>query len=162
MVRVLGTGFVSCQEVGAMPWKPVTGQIVFARLDGQVREVTVTAWDSYTGTVRVDWPPGASPRPSRAIGLRACGGPNSTRRATSRSTPSPSEPTQGMTLAPHGHPLVGFPLPTRLMATVVTGWAFQEDVEGFLPEPSGAILKEAHGRSPNHRDDSPSLGRELG
>jgi len=40
-----------------MPWKPVTGLIVFARLDGQVREVVVTAWDSYTGAVRVDWPP---------------------------------------------------------------------------------------------------------
>jgi len=40
-----------------MPWKPVTGQSVLARLDGQVREVMVTAWDSYTGAVRVDWPP---------------------------------------------------------------------------------------------------------
>jgi len=29
---------------------------VLARLDGQVREVIVTAWDSYTGAVRVDWP----------------------------------------------------------------------------------------------------------
>jgi len=38
-------------------WKPVTGQVVLARLDGQVREVVVTAWDSYTGAVRVDWPP---------------------------------------------------------------------------------------------------------
>jgi len=28
-----------------MSWKPVTGLIVFARLDGQVREVVVTAWD---------------------------------------------------------------------------------------------------------------------
>jgi len=40
-----------------MAWKSVTGLIVFARLDGQVREAAVTAWDSYTGAVRVDWPP---------------------------------------------------------------------------------------------------------
>jgi len=39
-----------------MAWKSVTGQVVLARLDGQVREVVVTAWDSYTGAVRVDWP----------------------------------------------------------------------------------------------------------
>jgi hypothetical protein len=40
-----------------MPWKPVTGQVVFARLDGQVRGVLVTAWHRYTGAVRVNWPP---------------------------------------------------------------------------------------------------------
>jgi len=40
-----------------MAWKAITGQVVLARLGGQVREVTVTAWDSYTGAVRVDWPP---------------------------------------------------------------------------------------------------------
>jgi hypothetical protein len=40
-----------------MAWKPMTGQVVFARLDGKVRQVLVTAWDSYTGAVKVDWPP---------------------------------------------------------------------------------------------------------
>jgi len=40
-----------------MPWKPVTGQIVIARLDGQVREVVVTAWHRYSGAVKVAWPP---------------------------------------------------------------------------------------------------------
>ena len=28
-----------------------------ARLDGRVREVRVTDWDSYSGAVRVLWPP---------------------------------------------------------------------------------------------------------
>jgi len=40
-----------------MPWKPIAGQVVLARLDGKVRQVLVTAWDSYTGAVKVDWPP---------------------------------------------------------------------------------------------------------
>jgi len=40
-----------------MAWKAVTGQIVLARLDGQVREVVVTAWDPYSGAVKVAWPP---------------------------------------------------------------------------------------------------------
>jgi len=40
-----------------MAWKVVTGQVVIARLDGQVREVVVTAWDPYSGAVRVAWPP---------------------------------------------------------------------------------------------------------
>ena len=42
---------------GAMPWKPVTGQVVIARLDGHVREFLVTAWNSDTGDVKVAWPP---------------------------------------------------------------------------------------------------------
>ena len=42
---------------GAMPWKPVTGQVVIARLDGHVREFLVTAWNSETGDVKVAWPP---------------------------------------------------------------------------------------------------------
>lgn len=40
-----------------MSWRPVTGQAVLARLDGQVREVLVTAWDSISGAVKVAWPP---------------------------------------------------------------------------------------------------------
>jgi hypothetical protein len=44
-------------RVGAMPWKPVVGQAVIARLDGQVRELVVMAWDSITGDVKVAWPP---------------------------------------------------------------------------------------------------------
>jgi hypothetical protein len=40
-----------------MPWKPVVGQAVIARLDGQVRELLVMAWDSTTGDVKVAWPP---------------------------------------------------------------------------------------------------------
>jgi len=40
-----------------MAWRSITGQVVFARLDGKVRQVLVTEWDSYTGAVRVDWPP---------------------------------------------------------------------------------------------------------
>ncbi len=40
-----------------MTWKPVTGQVVIARLDGQVREVLVLAWNSISGAVKVAWPP---------------------------------------------------------------------------------------------------------
>lgn len=40
-----------------MTWKPVTGQAVVARLDGRVREVLVTDWESYSGAVKVAWPP---------------------------------------------------------------------------------------------------------
>ena len=38
-------------------WKPITGQTVIARFDGQMRELVVTAWNSFTGDVRVAWPP---------------------------------------------------------------------------------------------------------
>jgi hypothetical protein len=48
---------VSCREGGAMTWKPVTGQSVLVRLDGQVRQVVVMAWDSFNGAVKVAWPP---------------------------------------------------------------------------------------------------------
>jgi hypothetical protein len=47
-----------------MPWKPVTGHFVVAKLDGKVRQVLVLAWNSGTGAVRVDWPlqtPNSSP-----------------------------------------------------------------------------------------------------
>ena len=40
-----------------MTWKPVTGQVVVARLDGRLRKVLVTDWESYTGAVKVAWPP---------------------------------------------------------------------------------------------------------
>jgi hypothetical protein len=39
-----------------MVWKAVTGQIVLARLDGQIREVTVTAWNPISGAIKVAWP----------------------------------------------------------------------------------------------------------
>jgi len=39
-----------------MPWKPVGGHFVVAKLDGKVRQVLVLAWNSGTGAVRVDWP----------------------------------------------------------------------------------------------------------
>jgi hypothetical protein len=39
-----------------MAWKAVTGQIVLARLGGQVREVVVTAWNPFSGAVKVAWP----------------------------------------------------------------------------------------------------------
>jgi len=39
-----------------MPWKPVTGQVVVARIDGYVRELLVVAWNSGNGDVRVAWP----------------------------------------------------------------------------------------------------------
>ena len=39
-----------------MPWKPVAGHFVVAKLDGKVRQVLVLAWNSGTGAVRVDWP----------------------------------------------------------------------------------------------------------
>lgn|ERR1700688_4832062 len=45
------------RERGPLPWKAVTGQIVIARLDGQVRELLVTAWHRYSGAVKVAWPP---------------------------------------------------------------------------------------------------------
>jgi len=40
-----------------MTWKQVTGQTVIARLDGRARKVLVTDWESYTGAVKVAWPP---------------------------------------------------------------------------------------------------------
>ena len=41
-----------------MAWKPIgQQQWVLARLDGKVREVLVTAWESYSGAVTVAWPP---------------------------------------------------------------------------------------------------------
>ena len=39
-----------------MPWKPVVGHFVVAKLDGKVRQVLALAWNSGTGAVRVDWP----------------------------------------------------------------------------------------------------------
>ena len=39
-----------------MPWKPVAGHFVVAKLDGKVRQVLALAWKSGTGAVRVDWP----------------------------------------------------------------------------------------------------------
>ena len=51
------TQVVSVESGGPMAWKPVTGHVVIARLDGQVREVLVTAWNSIGGAVRVAWPP---------------------------------------------------------------------------------------------------------
>ena len=49
-----------------MPWMPITGHFVVAKLDGKVRQVLATAWNSSTGAVRVDWPPqppASSPHP---------------------------------------------------------------------------------------------------
>jgi hypothetical protein len=40
-----------------MPWKPITEQFVMANLGGKVRQILVTAWNSDTGAVKVDWPP---------------------------------------------------------------------------------------------------------
>jgi hypothetical protein len=40
-----------------MPWKPISGQAVLARIDGQVRELLVMAWNSDSGEVKVAWPP---------------------------------------------------------------------------------------------------------
>ncbi len=67
-----------------------------------------------------------------------------------------------MTLAARACQSSSLRLPTLPMATVITGRAIQEDVKGFLPKPSGAILKEPHGRGPNDGDEPPSLGQELG
>jgi hypothetical protein len=39
-----------------MPWKPVTGQSVLARLEGRIRELSVTAWNSDNGEIKVAWP----------------------------------------------------------------------------------------------------------
>jgi hypothetical protein len=39
-----------------MPWKPITDQLVVANLGGKVRQLVVTAWNSDTGAVQVDWP----------------------------------------------------------------------------------------------------------
>jgi hypothetical protein len=39
-----------------MTWKPISDQIVVANVDGKVRQLLVTAWDSYTGAIKVDWP----------------------------------------------------------------------------------------------------------
>jgi hypothetical protein len=40
-----------------MPWKPITDQFVVANLGGKVRTLLVTAWNSDTGEIKVDWPP---------------------------------------------------------------------------------------------------------
>jgi|GEM_PF-2505862 len=40
-----------------MPWRPITEQFVVANLGGKVRQLLVTAWNSRTGAVKVDWPP---------------------------------------------------------------------------------------------------------
>jgi hypothetical protein len=42
---------------GSVPWKPITEQFVVANLGGKVRQLLVTAWNSDTGAVKVDWPP---------------------------------------------------------------------------------------------------------
>jgi hypothetical protein len=42
---------------GSVPWKPITEQYVVANLGGKVRQLLVTAWNSDTGAVKVDWPP---------------------------------------------------------------------------------------------------------
>jgi hypothetical protein len=44
-----------------MPWKPVSDQFVVANLGGKVRRLLVTAWNSDTGAVKVDWPPQIPP-----------------------------------------------------------------------------------------------------
>jgi hypothetical protein len=40
-----------------MAWKRINEQLVVAHLDGKVRQLLVTAWDSYSGAIHVDWPP---------------------------------------------------------------------------------------------------------
>jgi hypothetical protein len=40
-----------------MAWKRISDQLVVAHLDGKVRQLLVTAWDSYSGAIHVDWPP---------------------------------------------------------------------------------------------------------
>jgi len=40
-----------------MAWKRITGQLVVAHLGGTVRQILVTAWDPYSGAIKVDWPP---------------------------------------------------------------------------------------------------------
>ena len=39
-----------------MPWKPITEQLVVANLGGKVRQILVTAWNSDTGAIKVNWP----------------------------------------------------------------------------------------------------------
>jgi hypothetical protein len=56
-----------------MPWKPIAEQLVIATLDGKVRKVMATAWNSDTGAVQVEWPP-----PTVASAHRS----SSTRRTT--------------------------------------------------------------------------------
>jgi hypothetical protein len=40
-----------------MPWKPIAEQFVVANLGGKVRTVLVTAWNSDSGAIKVEWPP---------------------------------------------------------------------------------------------------------
>jgi hypothetical protein len=42
---------------GFMAWKQISEQDVVALLEGKVRQVRVTAWDSYSGAIHVEWPP---------------------------------------------------------------------------------------------------------
>jgi len=55
-------------------WKPITDQLVVAHLDGKVRQVVVTAWESHSGAIRVDWPhqnpATASSNPYARVGKR--------------------------------------------------------------------------------------------
>jgi hypothetical protein len=38
-------------------WRPISGQLVVANLDGKVRQVLATAWNPFTHAVKVAWPP---------------------------------------------------------------------------------------------------------
>ena len=72
-----------------MPWKPIADELVVANLGGKVRQLVVTAENSDTGAVQVDWPP---PVVVSLIITRPRGRRNSKARSMNRSTPSPSEP----------------------------------------------------------------------
>lgn len=50
---------------GSASWRPIADQLVVANLDGQVRQVLVTAWNPYTNAVKVAWPPGNLPTVAR-------------------------------------------------------------------------------------------------
>jgi len=53
-----------------MPWKPIAEQLVIATLDGKVRKILATAWNSDTGAVQVEWPPPAVGSPHRYSSTR--------------------------------------------------------------------------------------------
>ena len=40
-----------------MRWRAISGQLVVANLDGEVRQVLVTAWNPFTSSVKMAWPP---------------------------------------------------------------------------------------------------------
>ena len=83
-----------------MPWKPIVDQLVVANLGGKVRQFVVTAWNSDSEAVQVDWPPPVVVSPLRSSARKT----KIEKHSMGRSTPTPSEPPPRVS-APTWHAL---------------------------------------------------------